>query len=188
MPSPRQTTRNLTVTAAAVLALGGLAACGGGDVPDEAAQEIEQLSEELGTLDDRVTALEENWAGAEPEDLDDIPAGEVTEPFDEVGAEVTVSGPVSELYDTTDAGAAFRVAVESGEEVAVVTQDPPDELLDNDTVQVTGTVVRVDEGTFEDTFGIAVDELLNDADGFFVDADGEMAIDAESVELVESAG
>ena len=176
--------------AATTLALGGLTACGD-DVEGVDRSEIEQLSEELGDLDERVTGLEEAQLGAEPEDLDETPVGAAALPFAddtvELSQEVTVTGEVTELYDTTDAGAAFRIIGDDvTEPVAVVTTSPPEELLANDMVEVRGTVERVGEVSFERTFGIPADELLNNAEGFFVDAEGEVAIDAESVEVVSA--
>ncbi len=177
--------RGAAAAAAAVLAVAGVAACSessGGDT----AGAFETLSEELGSLDDRITELEKGRSGSEAGPPDDE-AALFTDPSGHVGEEVTVTGDVSELYDTTGAGAAFRISGEVGEEIPVVATDPPPDLLDDDVVRVTGTVVQVDGATFEETFGISAAELLKNSEGFFVDADGEAAIKADSVEKVPSA-
>jgi hypothetical protein len=188
-----RTTRGASTVAAAVLAIGTLAACGDtndGGAP-ATADEVERLSEDLGTLDDRVTELEDRYGALElGEPLEGEPGGEeaavFTDPSAYVGQEVTLTAEISELYDTTDAGAAFRIAGEVGEQVAVITTDPPDQLLANDVVRVTGTVMDVGQQSFEENFGIAADELFNSVENFFVDADGEVAIAADSVEVVPS--
>lgn len=185
-------TRRSAAALAAALSLGVLSACGnsGGDdvVP---ADQVEELSEQLGTLDDRVTDLESGFADMETAEgpMEDEPADEgaaiLADPREHVGEEVTVTAEISQLYDTTDAGSVFRIAGDVGEQVAVVSTDPPEQLLANDVVQVTGTVMLVDEPEFEEKFGIAADELFEEADNFFADVDGEAAIVADSVELVE---
>lgn len=185
------TTRRASATAAAVLTLGILSGCGdtqGEDLDRTLPEDVEALSEDLGTLGDRVTELEDRLAELEPGLPEDVPAGEgvavFADPTAYVGEEVTVMAEVSELYDTTAAGRAFRLAADVGEQVAVISTDPPEELLANDVVRVTGTVHMVDEQAFEDNFGIAADELFNAPVNFFVDADGEAAIAADTVELV----
>jgi hypothetical protein len=184
--------RRAAVAATAVLALRGVAACGETVEGDVSADQIEDISQDLGTLDDRVTALEESYQVIEPEQLleSEPGAGEddpvFADPSAHVGEEVTVTAEVSELYDTTDAGAAFRISGDTGEQVAVITTDPPEELLANDVVEVTGTVRPVDEPEFEQNFGIALDELLNNTEGFLTDVEREAAIAADSVEVVES--
>lgn len=186
-----RTSRRVAALAATTLALGGLTACGD-DAEGVDRSEVEQLSEDLREIDERVTGLEEEAElGVQSEDLDETPVGEVALPFAddsvELGQEVTVTGEVTELYDTTTAGAAFLIIGDDvTEPVAVVTTSPPEELLANDMVEVTGTVERVGEVSFERTFGIPADELLDNAEGFFLDAEGEVAIDAESVEVVSA--
>lgn len=189
------TTRRAAATAAAVLTLGILSGCGDtqGDLDATLPDDVEALSEDLGTLGDRVTALEDRLAemeGGTPfgEEFVVEGAAVLTDPTAFLGEEVTVAAQVSELYDTTDAGVAFRIAGDVGEQLAVVSTDVPDELLHNDIVRVTGTVMMVEEGEFEQNFGVAADELFNNAVNFFVDADGKPAVAAESVEVVQAPG
>lgn len=184
-------TRRAAVAATAAVLVGGVAACAGeGDVPDELTQDVESLSEELGTLDDRITALEDQGAAdvnvEEPSSEAVEESAVFADPSAFVGEDVTLSGEITELYDTTDAGAAFQIVGPAGDPIPVVSTDPPEELLANDSVLVTGTVVEAAEASFEEDFGIAMDDLLNNTEGFLVDAEGQPVVAAESVEKVSN--
>ena len=60
---------------------------------------------------------------------------------------------------------------------------PPAELDVSDVVRVSGTVVRVQRDTFEQDFGIAVDELVDDPDVFDT-VEGEVAVAADRIEVL----
>lgn len=185
-----RTTRRAAAAAAAVLAFGGVAACGSDSAGQEAgavsAGDLRDMEDRIGALEDQVSAMEEGMGGgALAGDAGDAMVFE--DPQSQLGQEVTISAEVSELYTTTDVGSAMRIAGESGEPIAVVSASPIAEIDANDVVKVTGTVVQVQRASFEADFGVAADELFQDADGFFVDAEGETAIAADQIQVTQEA-
>ncbi|MCF6745751.1 hypothetical protein E9529_16005 [Blastococcus sp. KM273128] len=192
----RRAGRTATALAAAVLGMGGLAACSDDSAGPEAggvsADDLQQVEDQLAGLDERVGALEEGM-GADSGGGDGIgPDDDTAAIFEDaqafVGQEVTVSAEISEMVTTTDVGSAFRMAGESGEPIAVVSASSPAELDANDVVQVTGTVVQVQRDTFEQDFGVAADELFEDADAWFSEEEGSAAISADSIERLQEQG
>ncbi len=189
----RKAGRTATALAAAVLGMGGLAACSDDSAGAEAggvtAEDLQQFEDQLAGLDERVGALEEGvGVGGDP-----IAAGDDTEAFfgdnqSYVGQEVTISAEVSEMVTTTDVGSSLRIAGESGDPIAVVMASQPTELDANDVVRVSGTVVQVQRDTFEEDFGIAADELFEDADAWFQEEEGSVAIAADRIEVLQEQG
>lgn len=121
---------------------------------------------------------------AEDEEIFDDP-----EPL--IGREVTVSGGVSEMITTArHVGSAFRIGGDSREPVAVLSATPLPQLEVDDTVRVSGTTVRIQRETFEEDFGVGADELFDDPDDFFEEAEGQAAaIAADRMEILqEQAG
>lgn len=190
----RRAGRTATVLAAAVLGMGGLAACSDDSAGPEAggvtAEDLQQLEEDFAGLDERVGALEDGVgvdAAVDPVAEDDTDAL-FTDGESLVGQEVTVSAEVSEMVTTTDVGSAFRIAGESGDPIAVVSASPVAEMDANDVVQVTGTVVQVQRDSFEQDFGIGADELFEDAEAWFAEEEGSVAISADSIEVLQEQG
>ena len=69
--------------------------------------------------------------------------------------------------------------------MAVIAAEPPAELDVGDVVEVSGTIVQVQRVTFDEDFGVAANELLEDPDGFFEQEEGDVAISANRVEILE---
>ncbi|WP_435769517.1 hypothetical protein [Nocardioides sp. SYSU DS0651] len=179
--SARRGIRLAGVSAAAVLSLGGLAACGDSAGPESGevtTEDLQEVQDELSALEDRVGGLEEDMG---------VDSGTTDGAGDEaiIGKEVTVSAEISELITSNDSGTAFRIGGESGAEVAVLASTPPEGLDQDDVVQITGTVHKVQRDSFEDDFGVAEDDLFDDPDAFFEDAEGQLAIAATSIEVLE---
>jgi hypothetical protein len=168
------------VTALA-LVLTGCSDSAGPEAGAVTTEDLQGIEERLGAFDERLGVLEER-AGAAVAGGDDAAA---TEP-EIVGQEVTVSAEVSELITSTDAGSAFRIAGDSGPSVAVLATSPPEGLDANTVVRVTGTVQMVQRDSFEEDFGIAEDELFDDPDTFFEEAEGQPAIAATEVEVLQA--
>ncbi|SFF47257.1 hypothetical protein [Blastococcus tunisiensis] len=187
----RRAGRAVTALAAAVLGMGGLAACSDDSAGPEAggvsAEDLQRFEDELAGLEERVGTIETEMGvdggglGAE-----DTAFWDDTQSY--VGQEVTVSGEVSEMVTTTDVGSAFRIAGESGDPIAVVNASAPAEMDANDVVQVSGTVVQVQRDTFEEDFGVAADELFEDADAWFEAEEGSLAISADRIEVLQAQG
>ena len=196
----RASGRAAAALVAAAIGMGGLAACSS-DSPGPGAaavttEDLRQLQDDMAALEDRVTVLEEALADAEEPVEGDEPADGGDEQFEDkagvfddaeslVGQEVTVSAAVSEVLTTTDVGSAFRIAGDSGDPVVVVMATPPDELDADDVVRVSGTVTTIQRDSFETDFGIAADELFDDPDAFFADFEGEAAIAADRMEVLQ---
>ncbi|SEM14875.1 hypothetical protein SAMN04515665_13513 [Blastococcus sp. DSM 46786] len=190
--------RTATALAAAVLGMGGLAACSDDSAGPEAggvtAEDLQQVEDDLAGLDERVGVLEDGLGtdadvgASDALGADDDTAAVFEDSQSYVGQEVTVSAEISEMVTTTDVGSAFRIAGESGDPIAVVSASPPAEIDANDVVQVTGTVVQVQRDSFEQDFGIAEDELFEDADAWFQEEDGSVAISADSIEVLQEQG
>ncbi len=181
-------------TAAALLAaavgMGGLAACGDSAGPEAGGvttEDLQQIEDDLSALEERVGVLEDGSPDA------DAPVDPVIEDesgvFEDaqalIGQEVTVSAGVSEVITTTDVGSAFRIGNETGESIAVLMANPPAQLDVSDVVRVSGTVRQVQRDTFEQDFGIVADELFDDPDAFFSDFEGEVAIAADRMEVLQ---
>lgn len=200
----RRSARAGVVVAAVCLA--GPVACGGAGEPvpdavtsDELAavrDRLDALEDRVGDLADDVTGLSEAPASADPADdpADDEPADDEPaddEPADDEllaqvrgneGEQVTVRATVSELVGTTGLGSAFRVAGPSGSTVPVVSATPVPGLAAGDVVRVTGVVARVAEESFEEDFGIAAAQLLDDPAAFFAASSGRLALSATEVD------
>lgn len=198
----RAGTRRAGRTVAAVLAtavgVGGLAACGddpAGSETGPAGTEVQALEERLTGVEDRLGALE-GRVGV----LEDAPPAEEQPEEGEAGGNepgvlgdgealigqgVMVSGEVTAPVTVADVGASFRIAGDSGEPIVVVMATQPTELQVDDTVEVTGTVVRIEEDSFEIDFGIAADQLFGDPAAFFADYGGEVAISADATQVVQ---
>ena len=181
-------TRFLAGTAIAALAI-GTAACESDSAGPEAGEvttsDIQDLEEQIGAFDERLGALEEEVA-AGGEDVaaggDEAQAGAEE---DVVGQEVTVSAEVTELITSGDVGSAFRIGGESGPSVAILSTTPPEGLEVDDVVQISGTVQLVNRDSFEDDFGVAETDLFDDPDTFFDEEEGQPAIAATSVEILQ---
>jgi len=183
----RATTAVAGVFVASAVVLTGCSDSAGPEAGAVTTDDLTQIEERLGTIDERLGTLEENVTAMEGEagaaegatvEGADAGAGQ-----DIIGREVTVSAKVSEVVTTTDVGSAFRIAGQEGPSVAVLATTPPADLNVGDVVQITGTVQMVQRDSFEKDFGIGADELFEDADGFFTEAEGQPAIAAEKVEI-----
>jgi hypothetical protein len=192
----RGATRTATALIAAAVGMGGLAACGDSAGPEAggvSTEDLQNIEDDLAGLEERVGVLEEGaddagagtgagaGAGAGIEDE----AGVFEDAQSLIGQEVTVSAGVSEVITTTDVGSAFRIGNETGEPIAVVMANPSAQLDVNDVVRVSGTVVKVQRNTFEQDFGIAADELFDDADAFFSAFEREVAIASDRMEVLQ---
>lgn len=186
--------RSIAASAAVVAGLTGLAACSDSAGPEDGAVTTEDLQE----IEDDITALEDQVAGlegaatdaaADTADMEDAD-GAVADLFGDdpeslVGQQVTVSAEISELVVNGDSGAAFMIGDDSGEPIAVIATDLAEDLQANDVVEVSGTVTTIQRDTFEEDFGVAPDDLFTDADGFFSDSEGEVALAADSVAVID---
>ncbi len=124
------------------------------------------------------------------EDLQEIENDASAELTDEeksalVGQDVTVSAEISELITQRGVGSAFRVAGDTGPSMAVLATTPPDGLQRNDVVRVSGTVTTVRRDSFENDFGVAADDLFDEPDTFFQESEGEVAIAATEIEVLQ---
>ena len=186
----RRPARTAIASLALAATLGGMTACSdsaGPEAGEVTTEDLQEVQDDLTTLEDRIVTLE----GVDPAD-DDAVAGEETseeltdeEKAELVGQEVTVSAEVSELITNSDVGSAFRIAGDSGPSVAVLATTPPEGLEQDDVVRISGTVKMVTRDSFEDDFGIAEDDLFDDPDGFFEESEGDVAISATEVEVLQ---
>lgn len=189
----RRAVRGIAASTAVVAGLSGLAACSDSAGPEQGAvttEDLQELQDSVADLEDRVAGME----GTLPDvGADGGNAGE-SDIFGEdaqnlVGQQVTVSAEVSELVDHSEIGAAFYIAGESGEPIAVLSAGQVDQLQPDDVVEVSGTVKVVQRDSFEEDFGAAADDLFTDPDAFFDEAENQVAIAADSVEVIdEQAG
>lgn len=185
----RRPARTLIASVALAASLGGLSACSdsaGPEAGEVTTEDLQELQDDVTTLEDRVGTLEgmdpadEAMTGAETSDeLTDEQKDEL------VGQDVTVSAEVSELITDSDVGSAFRIAGDSGPSIAVLATAPPEGLDKDDVVRISGTVKMIARDSFEDDFGIAEDDLFDDADGFFKDSEGDVAIAATDIEVLQ---
>lgn len=183
--------RAVAASAAIVTGLTGLAACSESAGPEQGAvttEDLQELEDSVADLEARVAGLEgtpeaTGTAAGDGEDSDDeaLFGGD---PSALVGQEVTVSAGVSDLV--ADDGSVFRIAGGFGEPVAVIYADPTTELALDDVVEVTGTVTVMQRDTFEEDFGVDPETFFDDADAWFADAEGEVAIAATDVELSDA--
>lgn len=203
-----RTTRTRAAAGGAALVAGllGLAACGGSAGPEGGAvttEDLQGLKEQVGALEERLGVLEEGSAPAGAADsaagsaTDNasgggaaLPAGQAsplfTDPASLVGQQVTVSAAVMEVLPTAQTGAAFTIGGQGEDEaVAVISAGGATQVQVDDVVQVSGTVVQVDQQRFQQDFGVAADELFSDAEAFFVDNAGDVAIDASQVQVLQ---
>jgi hypothetical protein len=169
----------VAASGALMVALTGLVGCGDSAGPESGevtTEDLTELEEQVTALEDRVGAVEEGM-GAE------APAGDGASEI--VGEEVTVSAQVTELITSSDVGSAFRIAGDSGPTVAVLATSPPEGLEVDDVVQISGTVQMVNRDSFEEDFGIAEDDLFDDADAFFEESEGQLAIAASEIDVLQ---
>ena len=190
----RRAGRAATALIAAAIGMGGLAACGDSAGPEAGGvttEDLQGIQDDLGALEERVGGLEDQQADAgadanapvDPTVEDE--AGVFEDAQSLIGQQVTVSAGVSEVITTTDVGSAFRIGNETGEPIAVLSATPPAQLQVDDVVRVSGTVVQVQRDTFEQDFGIAADELFDDPDVFFNTFEGEAAVAADRIEVLQ---
>jgi hypothetical protein len=184
--SGRGAGRTFAVVAAIGLGVAGLTGCGDSAGPETGTVTTEDLQE----LEDRVAGLDDRIGVLEGADGDGVADADDTEAFfgdpdAHLGQLVTISAEVSDLTATTDVGAAFRIAGESGDPIDVVSANPPPQLGQDDVVRVTGTVVQVQRDSFEQDFGVVADELFEDADAWFEGADGQVAVSASQITVLE---
>jgi hypothetical protein len=179
--------------AAIALGLAGVAGCGdsaGPEAGEVTVEDLQGLEDQLTGLEDRVGVLEDRGVSDGAVPGGDMGAGDDTDAFfgdtgSYVGQQVTVSAEISELTTTTEIGSALRIAGEGAEPIAVVSATPPPQLDRSDVVRVTGTVVQVQRDSFEEDFGIIADELFEDADAWFDEAEGQVAISASEIEVLQ---
>ena len=155
--------------------------------------DMQALEDRLSALEDRVTDLEDAPAPPAPEEPPQEPppgedgSGVLGDGEALVGQGVMVSGEITEPVTVADVGASFRIAGASGDPILVVMATPPAELEVGETAEVTGRVVRVAEDSFELDFGIAADQLFENAAAFFAEFGGQIAISADRLDVVPGA-
>lgn len=188
--------RRVAASAAVVVAgVGGLTACSELADPDRnvvTIADLQEVRDDLGRLDERVTAIEEEGpfdarAGSGA-DIDDS-AGAV-EGFGEdaewlEGQQVTVRGQVTEVLARGDAGTALVLERRRGEPLPVVTNGRVRGLQVDDVVKAAGIITMVQRDAFEEQFGVMVDDVFSDPGSFFDVNEGEIALAATSVTVVE---
>lgn len=179
--------RIAAVPVAAVLGLAGLTACGDSAGPDQGevtTEDLQQLQDQVGALEDRMAVYEGAPVGAGGAPVatdDDFWSKEESL----IGQQATVSAAVSDLVTSSDVGSAFRIAGQSGESIPVITTGSAPDLQVDDSVRVTGTVTQIQRDTFEEDFGVAEDELFDDPDAFFEAEEGRVAISTGEVEVLQ---
>lgn len=175
------------VLLAAAVGMGGLAACGDSAGPEAGVttEDLQRIQDDLGALDERVGVLEEGTAAGIAEPGIEDPSGVFEDADSLIGQEVTVSAEVTEVMTSSDVGSAFRIGGDGGEAIEVLAATPPEQLQVDDVVRISGTVVTIQQDSFEQDFGVAADELFDDASGFFADFEGEVAISADRVQVLE---
>ncbi|RFU19457.1 hypothetical protein D0Z06_21565 [Geodermatophilus marinus] len=175
------------------LGLAGITGCSdsaGPEAGEVTTQDLQELEDELAGIDERVGVLEEGGVTG-GDVISDPSAGDDTTAFfgdteSYLGEEVTVSAAVSELTPTADVGASFLIGGDVGDPIPVVWTGEPPTLGVDDVVQVTGTVYQVQQDTFEEDFGIAADDLFEDAAGWFSAEEGDVAISAGEVTVLQA--
>ena len=195
MKTLRTSTRTRLAAGAAIATLAlGASACESDSAGPEAGgvttDDLTQLQDQVGALEERVGVLEDEFAagaGADAGVGTEDPAAAEGQQQDIIGQEVTVSAEITELITTGDAGTAFRVGGDSGPSVAVLSgsASPDQELQANDVVQISGTVQMINRDSFEQDFGVAEGDLFDDPESFFSEFEGQPAIAADSVEVLQ---
>jgi hypothetical protein len=181
------------VVLGATLGIAGLGACSGSPepaAPDVTAEDLRDLEEAVAMLEERVAALEPPAPDPTDDAVPPAPSGAPSDPaatvlgdLDErLGEEVTVQARVSAPITVTDIGSVFSLADAA---VPVVSATPTDALSAGVLVEVVGTVVRVDRASFERDFGIAADALLEEPGAWLARYDGEAAISADRLRVLE---
>lgn len=174
-----------TVTVVALVSLSACGSSGDADAGNVSTDDLQQLQDQLTALDNRVATVEQDFSGSDfggPGSAGgNTNEGFGNDPAAALGDEVTVSAAVSELVGSSEAGAVFLVAGDDGVPIPVVSADPTVPLRVGEVVTVSGTVVLVDPDTFADDFGVAAAELLDDADVFLEEREGEIALAADEV-------
>lgn len=190
MTTLRNAARTRLAAGAAITALAfGVTACDDSAGPEAGAvttDDLQDLTDQIGALEERVGALEDQFAaGGEPGlgEGEDMAGG--GDQQDIIGQEVTISAEVTELITSGDQGTAFRIGGEPGPSVAVLSGSMSQQVQANDVVQISGTVQLINRDTFEQDFGVAEGDLFDDADGFFDEFEGQPAIAADSVEVLQ---
>jgi hypothetical protein len=153
------------------LVLTGCSESAGPEAGAVTTEDLQRLESQIGAFDDRLSALEDGGAEEQP---------------DIIGQEATISAEVSEIITSTSTGSAFRIGGDSGPSVAVLSGSAPEGLDANDTVRITGTVKRISRDSFEQDFGLAEDDLFDDADAFFTEFEGQPAIAATEIEVLQA--
>jgi hypothetical protein len=186
----RRPGRTLIASMALAASLGGMTACSDSAGPESGevtTEDLQEIQDDFAELEDRVVTLEDMDPPDDPAADEAASGGEMTdeEKAELIGQEVTVSAEVSELITDSDVGTAFRIAGESGPSVAVLATTPPEGLDQDDVVRISGTITMISRDSFEDDFGIAEDDLFDDPDGFFDESEGDIAIAATEVEVLQ---
>lgn len=186
----RRPGRTLVASMALAASLGGMTACSdsaGPEAGDVTTEDLQEIQDDFAELEDRVVTLEDMDPPDDTAAAEEASDEEMTdeEKAELIGQEVTVSAEVSELITDTDVGSAFRIAGESGPSVAVLATTPPEGLDQDDVVRISGTVTMITRDSFETDFGIAEDDLFDDPDGFFDESEGDLAIAATEVEVLQ---
>lgn len=171
----------LAASGAMMVALTGLTACSDSAGPEAG----EVTTEDLTSLQDEVAALEERVGTVEAQVGSEAEGAAGDEQPEVVGQDVTVSAEVTEMITSNDSGTAFRIGGADGPSVAVLTGSPPQGLEVDDVVQISGVVQMVNRDTFEQDFGIAEDALFDDPDAFFDSVEGQPAIKAQEIEVLQ---
>jgi hypothetical protein len=196
--SRRTTPRRVVAATALALAVGGLAGCGSA-ASDEGVGigDLQDLEDQVAELSDRVGQLEDGLArggnGPQEEPFSADGSGEINDferrflddPEAMIGETVTVSAVVSDVVPTTDEGVAFALGGDPGDEIDVVAPGASLELGVEDVVEVTGEVVVVDSGTFEEDFGVDAEELFEDPPTFFDVREEQVALAASDVQVLD---
>lgn len=177
------------------LGVGGLVACGDSPEAEVAAVTVEDLRElenDVAALEERVAELEgaplspaETVAPAPPSTAADDRQDFLGAPNSFLDEDVTVRAEITGPLTVTGIGSAFRLRNGSGNSVPVVSATPTDTVGVGDVVEVSGTAVRVQRNTFEQEFGIAADELLGNPNRWFRENEGEVAISADEITVVQ---
>lgn len=162
-----------------------LSACSGDEDSDPAA--VSSMRAELNRLESRIAVLETGATPAATTGSTDLAAvGFAEDPAALIGQQVTLVAEVIDLRPTISiSNRLFTIEGENGRSIIVLTMNPPPGLDINDVVRVVGSVVEVQERSFEKDFGHPIGEYADNSDNFFADNGGKPAVDATSVEVVD---
>lgn len=192
-PTGSRSKRGAATAAALALSLAVVSGCSDDSAGPEAGgvtvEDLQGLEEQVGGLEERIGTLEEEAAAGPVDDGEEVAGAEEEEVSGAealVGRQGTVSAEISELITTTDVGGAFRIAGEGGgEPVAVISATPPPTLDESDLVRVSGTIHLIQRDSFEEDFGVAEEDLFEDPDAFFETEEGQPAIAASEIEVLQ---